>query len=311
MLPDKYHHFYGAGDRRCVISYALWRDVAVTLADPVGPPGVLSEAILDFDLFCAKPGLAPVFYETPEESAQTYRAAGFRTFKVAEDACIDLKAFTSPGGKFQNLRTSLNKIRKTGWRYEWFRRQRVGVLRCKPPSCHFRRMAFHAARHRNDVRPRLFHARVASARRTLRPFRREEPARRFRELAPLRAGNRPLDRPHAASLNPSRGRWTPLLPKVCWISRRRGLAQASLGNAPLANIESGSVDSLEEKVIRYLFERFDAYYGYKSLFEFKRKFHPNWRGRHVAYRSVAHLLPAAAAIVRVHLPTGFFKYIRS
>jgi len=93
--------------------------------------------------------------------------------------------------------------------------------------------------------------------------------------------------------------------------QRRGLSQASLGNAPLANIESGSLDSLEEKVIRYLFESFDAYYGYKSLFEFKKKFHPIWRGRHVAYRSVAYLLPAAAAIVRVHLPSGFFKYIRS
>jgi phosphatidylglycerol lysyltransferase len=93
--------------------------------------------------------------------------------------------------------------------------------------------------------------------------------------------------------------------------QRRGLSQASLGNGPLANIESGSLHSLEEKVIRYLFERFDAYYGYKSLFEFKRKFHPIWQGRHVAYRSVAYLLPASAAVVRVHLPSGFLKYIRS
>ena len=89
--------------------------------------------------------------------------------------------------------------------------------------------------------------------------------------------------------------------------QRRGLSQASLGNAPLANIESGSLDCLEERVICYLFERFDAYYGYKSLFEFKKKFHPIWRGRHVAYRNVAYLLPAVAAIVRVHLPRGFLK----
>ena len=52
--------------------------------------------------------------------------------------------------------------------------------------------------------------------------------------------------------------------------QRRGLSQASLGNAPLAYIESGSLDSLEEKLIRYLFERFETYYGYKALFEFKR-----------------------------------------
>jgi hypothetical protein len=62
---------------------------------------------------------------------------------------------------------------------------------------------------------------------------------------------------------------------------------------------------------RSRFERFDRYYGYKSLFEFTKKFHPMWRGRHVAYRSVAQLVPAAATIVRVHLPNALFKDIRS
>ncbi len=310
FLPDKHHHFYGAGDRRCVISFALWRDIAVTLADPIGPPEVVPEAILDFDLFCAKQDWRPVFYETPEESAQAYRAAGFRTFKVAEDACIDLKAFTVSGGKLQNLRTSLNKIRKAGWRYEWFR----GSALEPPLQASLRAISdeWLSARHGTEMTFDLGSFTPESLQRAELCVLFDEKNRpvAFASWLPYaQATGRSIDLMRHRSSH--RGVMDALIAESLLDFRRRGLAQASLGNAPLANTESGSVDSLEEKVIRYLFERLDAYYGYKSLFEFKRKFHPNWRGRHVAYRSVAHLLPAAAAIVRVHLPTGFFKYIRS
>jgi phosphatidylglycerol lysyltransferase len=155
--------------RKCVISYALWRDIAVTLAGPIGPPEVLPEAILDFDLFCARQDWQPVFYETPEETAPAYRAAGFRTFKVAEDACIDLRTFTVSGGKFQNLRTALNKIRKAGWRYEWFRGSAL------EPSLQASLRAISeewlsTRRHRSDDCSAPSR-RVAEARRTLRDLR--------------------------------------------------------------------------------------------------------------------------------------------
>ncbi len=310
LLPDKYHHFYGSQGRKCVISYALWRDVAVTLADPIGPPEVLPEAILDFDHFCARQDWRPVFYETSEETVPVYRNAGFRTFKVAEDACIDLKAFTVSGGKFQNLRTALNKVRKAGYRFEWFRGSAL-----KPSlQASLRSISdeWLSARHGSEMTFDLGSFAPES-------LKRAELCVLFDEAtAPLAfASWLPYAQEQGRSLDLMRHRSThrgvmdALIAESLLEFQRRGLSEASLGNAPLANIESGSLDSLEEKVIRHLFERFDHYYGYKSLFEFKKKFHPIWRGRHVAYRSVAHLLPAAAAIVRVHLPSGLFKYIRS
>ena len=310
LLPDKYHHFYGTQERKCVISYALWRDIAVTLAGPIGPAEVLPEAILDFDLFCARQDWQPVFYEIPEETAPVYRIAGFRTFKVAEDACIDLKAFTVSGGKFQNLRTALNKIRKAGWRYEWFRGSALD------PSLQASLRAISdewlSARHGTEMTFDLGSFAPESLKRAELCVLFDEknlPVAFASWLPYAQATGRSIDLMRHLSIH--RGVMDALIAESLLDFQRRGLSQASLGNAPLANIESGSLDSLEEKVIRYLFERFDAYYGYKSLFEFKKKFHPIWRGRHVAYRSVAYLLPAAAAIVRVHLPRGFFKYIRS
>ena len=310
LLPDKYHHFYGTEDRKCVTSYALWRDIAVTLAGPIGPPELLPEAILDFDLFCARQDWRPVFYETPEETAPAYRTAGFRTFKVAEDAHIDLKAFTVSGGKFQNLRTALNKVRKAGWRYECFHGSAL------EPSLQASLRAISdewlSARHGTEMTFDLGSFAPESLKRAelyVLFDERNLPIAFASWLPYAQATGRSIDL--MRHLSTYRGVMQALIAESLLDFQRRGLSQASLGNAPLANIESGSLDSPEEKVIRYLFERFDAYYGYKSLFEFKRKFHPIWQGRHVAYRRLADLLPAAAAIVRVHLPSGFFKYIRS
>jgi phosphatidylglycerol lysyltransferase len=310
LLPDKYHHFYGPEDRKCVTSYALWRDIAVTLAGPIGPPELLPEAILDFDLFCARQDWRPVFYETPEETAPAYRTAGFRTFKVAEDARIDLKAFTVSGGKFQNLRTALNKVRKAGWRYECFHGSAL------EPSLQASLRAISdewlSARHGTEMTFDLGSFAPESLKRAELYVLFDEknlPIAFASWLPYAQATGRSIDL--MRHLSTYRGVMQALIAESLLDFQRRGLSQASLGNAPLANIESGSLDSPEEKVIRYLFERFDAYYGYKSLFEFKRKFHPIWQGRHVAYRRLADLLPAAAAIVRVHLPSGFFKYIRS
>ena len=226
---------------------------------------------MDFDLFCARQDWQPVFYETPEETAPAYRTAGFRTFKVAEDACIDLKAFTVSGGKFQNLRTALNKIRKAGWRYEWFC---GGALE---PSLQASLRAISdewlSARHGAEMTFDLGSFAPESLKRAELCVLFDEknlPTAFVSWLPYAQATGRSLDLMRHLSIH--RGVMDALIAESLLDFQRRGLFQASLGNAPLANIESGSLDSLEEKVIRYLFERFEAYYGYKSLFEFKNKF---------------------------------------
>jgi phosphatidylglycerol lysyltransferase len=306
LLPDKYHHFYGTGEQRCVISYALWRDIA----DPIGPPEHLLEAVRDFDLFCARQDWQPVFYEVPDETANVYRAAGLRTFKVAEDACIDLKAFTVAGGKFQNLRTAQNKIRKAAWRYEWFRG--ISLEPALETSLRAISDEWLSTRHATEMAFDLGSFAPESLKRAelCVLFNDENLPIAFASWLPYAQGmGRSIDLMRHRSVH--HGVMDALITESLLDFQRRGHSLASLGNAPLANVESGSLNTPEEKVIRYLFERFDAYYGYKSLFEFKKKFHPIWRGRHVAYRSIAYLLPAATAIVRVHLPSGFLKYIRS
>jgi lysylphosphatidylglycerol synthetase-like protein (DUF2156 family) len=91
-----------------------------------------------------------------------------------------------------------------------------------------------------------------------------------------------------------------------------GVDQISLGNAPLARIaEDGERAEPGDKVVGYLFEHFNGIYGYKPLFEFKKKYHPDWQGRYLLYERPAHLPSLTAALVRLHAPEGLLQMLRS
>jgi lysylphosphatidylglycerol synthetase-like protein (DUF2156 family) len=95
--------------------------------------------------------------------------------------------------------------------------------------------------------------------------------------------------------------------------KSQGVEEVSLGNAPLANVDAevGLLPSRQERAVKFLFENFDRYYGYKSLFKFKKKYHPKWQGRYLAYRPRTSLVMVGLAIAGVHLPRGFIGLLRS
>ncbi len=91
--------------------------------------------------------------------------------------------------------------------------------------------------------------------------------------------------------------------------RGQGVHDISLGNAPLADADKEVVPPQgEELAVQFVFENLNRIYGYKSLFEFKRKYRPAWRGRYVAYNRGLHLPLVGLALVRVHTPGGLWKF---
>jgi lysylphosphatidylglycerol synthetase-like protein (DUF2156 family) len=80
--------------------------------------------------------------------------------------------------------------------------------------------------------------------------------------------------------------------------RAAGLEEASLANAPLANV--GEPRGGLEKGVSLLFEYLNAFYGYKNLFQFKKKFAPRWEGRHLVYPRGADLPRVAYGLAGIH-----------
>ena len=89
--------------------------------------------------------------------------------------------------------------------------------------------------------------------------------------------------------------------------RAAGLEEASLANAPLANV--GGPRGGLEKGVALLFENLNSFYGYKNLFQFKKKFAPRWEGRYLVYPRGAELPRVAYALTCVHGAGGLRRLV--
>jgi lysylphosphatidylglycerol synthetase-like protein (DUF2156 family) len=308
LLNDKSYFFAESG--RAVVPYVLSGNMAIAMANPIGPADERPRASDEFAHFCRSQDWEPIFYEVTEESVFHYEQAGFSVFKIGEEARLRADAFHLKGRDFQNLRTACNSARKRDIRFRWYmgargidetlERQLEEISRQWLEGKKTREMTFDMGSFSvEDIRQ--YGAAVAIdpsghalAFATWRPF--------------ARGTGQALDLMRSA---PRGGHVMDfVLVESILHFRSQGINEISLGNAPLANTEKELVRlPTEGKAVQFLFENLNRIYGYKSLFEFKRKYRPQWRGRYVAYRRGVHLPLVGLALVRVHAPGGIWKFL--
>lgn len=312
LMEDKRWFFHTAGEgNESVVAYGLWRNVAVALAGPIGPPGSRSEAMGAFREFCVAQDWIPCFYCAHVADLESWETGGWRSLHVAEDARIRLVGFDLKGSAYQGLRTNLNHCRKAGWSFRWYRGEPVdygleaqmkivsdGWLRAKGGT----EMGFDLGSFSTEAARRDGTGCVL------------DPEGRLLAFAtwPAYAAGKGRGIDLMRSAEGSKGAMDFLILESIARFRAEGVAEVSLGNAPLARVSAeGEKASAGEKVLDYLFEHFNQIYGYKPLFEFKRKYHPDWQDRYILHLANAHLPPIAAALVRLHAPKGLLSMLRS
>lgn len=312
LLNDKRYFF--SHDGESVVAYALWRNFAVALADPICAEGRHPELIAEFIKFCALHDWQPLFYCSHVEHRPQYENLGLLTLKVGEDARLDVAEFKLAGGKFQNLRTARNKAQKNGLTFQWYDAQphpdhgleaQLQVLSD----------AWLRNKHGGEMTFDLGTFNIATVREHGAAIVRNQEGRMeaFATWWPYAKGKgRCLDIMRARE--EVRDVMDFLIVEAIDHFKTRGVEEVSLGNAPLANVDvdSGGHDpTRQERAVKFLFENFDRFYGYKSLFNFKKKYQPEWQGRYLCYRPGVTLAMVGLAIAGVHLPRGFTGLLRS
>ncbi len=237
-------------------------------------------------------------YEAAEEGLAVYRRLGLRSLKMAEEAIVDLGAFSLAGGKRAALRSMVHKVTRMGLavrRYdraaapepavdeqlaeiseEWLSEKRLGE------------MGFSLGRFSLESLDEAFVFLCLDGTRVVA----------FTTWRPYRGGRAALlDLMRKRKDAPS-GTMDLLVARSLEELRAAGLEEASLANAPLANV--GEPRGGLEKGVALLFENLNAFYGYKNLFQFKKKFAPRWEGRYLVYPRGADLPRVAYALVGVH-----------
>jgi phosphatidylglycerol lysyltransferase len=312
-LPDK-RYFFAEGQKG-VVAYALWRNFAVALADPICAKEVRREMIHSFCRFARRQDWTPVFYCAHLANRALYEAEGLATFKIGEDARLKTEGFTLQGGKFQNLRTAGNRARKERMSFLWYQPE-------GDPDEHLEEQlsriseAWLAAKHGGEMTFDLGAFDLADIRASGAAVVRnaEGVVQAFATWRSYHQGRgRVLDLMRGSVEARNGGLMDFLILESIHHFQQQGIEEISLGNAPLANVrlEGDGVLNRQEKATRFLFEHFDRYYGYKSLFSFKRKYHPDWQGRYLAYLPGTPLPMLGLAIGGVHLPNGFHALLKS
>jgi phosphatidylglycerol lysyltransferase len=222
--------------------------------------------------------------------------------------CLPINEFSLAGGKRANLRSMVNKVAKSGMivqnyarhqnpdpaideqlemiSEEWLREKRLGELGFT--------MGCFSLENISNIP--LFICLSG------------ESVEAFCSWLPYRNGQAAVldlmrKRPTAMS-----GTMDYLLTQSLLLLREQGFLEASLANAPLANI--GTPHGGLERGIALLFENMNGIYGYKNLFQFKKKFAPRWESRYLIYPKGTDLPKVALALTSLHSSGSILELVR-
>jgi phosphatidylglycerol lysyltransferase len=300
------HHLPVAGGRG-LVAYAVRGHVAFAAGDPLCAEDDLEAAAREWGEHCRHHGWTPCVYEAAEERLPVYRRLGLHSLKMAEEAIVDLDSFSLAGGRRAALRSMVHKVTRMGLAVrgydrakgaepaideqleeiseEWLAEKRLGE------------MGFSLGRFSLEALDDSFVFLCLQ----------EDHLIAFTTWRPYRGGRAALlDLMRKRSEAPS-GTMDLLVARALEELRGLGLEEASLANAPLANV--GEPRGGLEKGVALLFENLNAFYGYKNLFQFKKKFAPRWEGRHLVYPHGADLPRVAYALSGVHGTGGLRRLV--
>ena len=307
LTADKHYHF--CSTNRSVVVFALWRNYALTLSDPIGPADERARAVAEFVQYCEAQDWEPVLYEIGPDHLDLYEEMGFKVRKIGEQARIPLVDYVLRGAKFQDLRTACNRAGRDGFTFLWYpgigpvdRAIEVGLRHTSDAwltAKKGREMAFDMG-HFDIDEIRLRGAAVA--------LNAEGRVEAFATWLPYKQGRgRCIDLMRHRSTMP--GLMDFVITESIKTFQARGLDEVCLANAPLAN--TAEPENTHDRAMRYIYRNFNRLYGYKSLFEFKKKYQPRWRGSYLAFRGTAKLPWIGYAMVNIHVPGGIWKLLRS
>jgi phosphatidylglycerol lysyltransferase len=288
-----------------LLVYGLAGRTAVVLGDLIGPAEAAPTVLRDFLANCRKRDRVPVVYQAGSASRSTLVGAGFRMFKVGEEALIDLPTFDTTGSRRANLRHTITRCRKDGVAFRWF----PHGLPAEESALLTDLEAIDAVWRRKTGPQMGF---------TISQFDRATLAWQPVSVAVSADG-------HALAFTTFRqtgvdGGWvldlmrrapdgSPGAVEACIAEgalafRDAGAGTLSLGLAPLSGLDASS-PVFEERLLAYAGKLVHSAYDVDGLARFKNKFDPYWIPRFGATRRRRDIVGFVIGLLRIHMAGAF------
>lgn len=288
-----------------LVVYGLAGRTAVVLGDLIGPAESAPRVFGDFLARCRKLDRVPVVYQASTAGRATLVGAGFRVFKVGEEALIDLMTFDTTGPRRANLRHTITRCRKDGVIFRWFpdgipAEESALLDELEAIDATWRakagpEMGFTIS---HFDRPTLAWQPISVA---VSSTGHALAFTTFRETGV--DGGRVLDLMRRAPNGPP-GAVEACIAEAAVAFRAAGARTLSLGLAPLTGLDTSS-PVFEERVLAIAGKLVHPWYDVDGLARFKNKFDPYWIPRFGATRRRRDLIGFVISLLRIHTVGAF------
>ncbi len=298
-------YWFGTGEAAdCAVAHRVIGSVAVTTADPVGPPERLPAAVAGFAAHCAERGLTPAFYSVTGATRDAATALGWSSVQVAEETVVPLPGLAFTGKRWQDVRSALNRAAKEGTTAEW-----IGY-RGAPLALTDQIRAISEEWVVDKGLPEMgftlggLDELADDAVRCLVAVDADRTVLGVTSWLPVHEGGEvvgwtlDLMRRRAGA----RTVMEFLIASAAQTFRDEGARFCSLSGAPLARLETDSAPTGLLRVLDVAGHALEPVYGFGSLLAFKAKFQPEYLPLHLCYPDPVALPAIGVAIGRAYLP---------
>ncbi|WP_374230555.1 rhomboid family intramembrane serine protease [Rhodococcus sp. ARC_M6] len=317
MTTWKGNSYWFSSDGSSYVAYRVVVGVALTTGDPVGPPDRMRRTIEEFAEFVSDNGWIPCLYSVTDDVRAITDSMGWSGLEVAEETVLDLGEIAFTGKRFQDVRTALNRAKKTGITAEWIRfphaplaikDQIVAISEEWVADKGMPEMGFTLGG-LDEVDDDEVRCLVAlDEERTVHGVTSWLPVYRDGQIV---GWTLDFMRRRAEGFRPA---MEFLIASAALTLEEEGVEFLSLSGAPLAKVASDREANLDEQdattlsavmdnVLDLLGRTLEPVYGFRSLLAFKSKFQPRYVPMHMVFADPAALPSIGNAVGRAYLPT--------
>ena len=311
-MEDDKTLFFGK-DVEGVVAYGVVGNVVTVCGDPICEPSLFIRLLAEFKAFCAECSYECIFLGTTDVFLEQYKMLGYSHVKAGEEARFHLSEYQLSGGAMAKLRSLINHANKA-----------VTTLEYKP----------------NDQRDEKIEKEIDAVSEAWLEGKKsgqlgfsvggvglEEPLDRRYFYAVDEEGKivafnvfLPYDNmngyladvtrrvPHAPG-----GVTEKLVYDGFMIFKEEGAQWGNMGMATLANIkEEGVEEDITAKLLEFIYEKCNSFYGFKDLRHAKEKYSPTvWAPGYFVY-STKNITPEIAfAAIKIQNPGGMKDFVLS
>ena len=307
LLPDKSYYFSPSGNT--VIAYVPKGRGAIALGDPIGAPEDLKDATIGYQKFCDRNDWYPAFYQTLPDNLPLYKSLGFKAIKIGEEGIVDLNTFTTQGKPGRNLRNSLNRFAKLGYRVKFYQPPITNELldRLKIISDRWlnemqgSEKRFSLGWFDYDYLRSCEIVTVESEAGEIIAFANIIPEYQLNEIT-LDLMRKLEDTEH--------GVMEFLFVSLFQHYQKLDYDSFNLGLSALSGIKENQNFGKLEGSLDYLYKHLNRFYNFQGIHSFKDKFNPRWESRYLIYPSLAALPDVAVALVRADSGDRLLDYFK-